>query len=195
MFKNALKVGIIHFVYEQIIRSNVCSVCICVNVSKHVHWSACDLWPARALMREHSNSLELVHSVSQKPEPIGRLLLLSWRWASALSRSGEALAIAPDALRKIKYLISACVWNKGWDKVFLVTYENEIKKQTNICTVMLDEIGFEWANINISGFALMCYSHTKIHIYVCEHTGTCRGEKKKCHCSIPTGEEPFAPDN
>lgn len=50
-------------------------------------------------MREHSNSLELVHSVSQNPELIGRLLLLSWRWASALSRSGEALAIAPDALK------------------------------------------------------------------------------------------------
>lgn len=92
-----------------------------------------------------------------------------------------------------KYLISACVWNKGWDKVSLVTYKNEIEKI--ICTVMLDEICFEWANINISGFALMRYSHTKIHIYVCEHTGTCRGEKKKCHCSIPTGEEPFAPDN
>lgn len=31
---------------------------------------------------------------------------------------------------------------------------------------MLDEIDFEWANINISGFALMHYSHTKRHMYV-----------------------------
>ena len=59
---------------------------------KHAHEMA---WPARALIREHSNSFELVHSVSQNPEPVARLLLLSWRWASALSRSEEALAIAP----------------------------------------------------------------------------------------------------
>lgn len=56
--------------------------------------------PAKALMREHSNSLELVTSVSQCPELLARrvLLLLSWRWASALSRSVEALAIAPISL-------------------------------------------------------------------------------------------------
>lgn len=79
--------------------ANVFWVCVSVWTQINVCWLVCHVWPARALMREHSNSLELVHSVSQNPEPSGRLLLLSWRWASALSRSGEALAIAPNTLK------------------------------------------------------------------------------------------------
>lgn len=72
-------------------------------INKWVWTCSVNPWPAKALMREHSNSFELVHSVSQNPEPIGRLLLFSWRWASALSRSGEALAIAPNTLEHYIY--------------------------------------------------------------------------------------------